>query len=372
VRVSSPNDVVTFDLAGKLGDTLGVLYEPADQQINANYVAANQSFAMMRGVKPARGFLIVDNYSAPNQPFEGSLSGEMMVLDFAQGAGWGYAAYNAAPLNDLDDMTAADTLYPFEDAAERSGEVLAGNRALTLTTLNGEASRSARVSIAPVAGMAPDGLATRFFVTPIGHSVTFPADTVANGTVINGQAIIGPRSQARGDLTTEVLLAVGNPNDPGNSDVFFDRDEGPVSGRFPRKVTCVGSVNAESLLTEASLSQISRSGGWSALAVRSPGPLATLSDNANPPAVTRTRYTNQAAVIKLEFSTGRTFLGQAMNNPFNNAHWLRQGIRESILAPANLIESAIPRLLIRDVVDDRGMPVDVGEDFVGDDLNLAR
>lgn len=263
-------------------------------------------------------------------------------------------------------MSAADTLYPFEDAAERAGEVLAGNRALTLTALNGGISPAAPIGVIPMTG---SGITTRLFVTPIGHSVTFPAGTVANPTVIGNQAVISPRNQARGDLTTEVLLAVGHPNDPG-SDVFFDRDENPVSGQIPRKVTCIGAINVETLLSSAALNLIRESGGWSAVKVRSPGPLATLS-SASPPTATRTSSTNQATVFKLEFSADGAFLGGTTHSSFNNGLWLRSGIRESIL-PATVPGVVTPQLLIREVPDDRQQSVDVGEDFVGDLFNVVR
>ncbi|HRY16221.1 MAG TPA: SdrD B-like domain-containing protein, partial [Candidatus Competibacteraceae bacterium] len=268
-RVTSPNDLVTFDLGGHFGDPQSVLHEPAERQINARYDAAHQSFALMAGLQPVRGFLIVDNNDPPSQPFENSLAGEMMILDFAQGAAWGYQAYNAAPLTEQDAANpVVDTLYAFEDATERAGEVLAGRRDLTLTALNGGISPAIPVAIMPMAGIAQDGVTTRFFVTPIGHSVTFPANAVANPTVINERAVIGPRHQHRGDLTAEVLLTVGNPNDAANSDVFFDRDENPISGRIAQSVTCVGAIDVNTLMSEAVLRQIGEFGGWSAIAVR--------------------------------------------------------------------------------------------------------
>ncbi len=352
-----------------------MLYEPADRRVNARYdESPNRSFALLKGLQPVRGFLIVDNYAPPNQPFENSLAGEMMVFDFGQGAAWGYQAYNAAPLTELDTANSADPLYVFEDGAERSGEVLAGNRALTPTALNGGVSPAVPVAIMPVVASSENGVATRFFVTPIGHSITFPAGTVANPAVINNQTVIGPRHQGRGDLTTEVLLTVNSSNRVANNDVFFDRDENPVSGRVPRSVTCVAALDVTALLSEGALGRVGQSGGWTALAVRSPGPLAELSGESNRPLATRTANTNQATVIKLEFSPNGRFLGQLLfDNAFNNAIWLRHGIRESIQPVANDSAGlALPRVLIRDVLDERQKFIDVGQDFSGDSLELRR
>jgi len=354
---------VTFDLGGQLGDELGVMFEPTDRQSNARY---DQSFAMLAGAKPARGFLIVDNQSAPNQPFEGSLAGEMMLFDFAQGAAWGYAAYNAAPQTELEPTNPADTLYPFEDAAEQVGEVLAGRRDLTVAALNGGASPALPVAIMPRADTSAHGIGTRFFVTPIGHAVTFPAAAVANSTVVNGQAVVGPRHQHRGDLTTEVLLTA-----PRGNAVVYDRDERPLSGVTPRQVTCVGFIAVDTLLGEVILQRMGESGGWSGLAVRSPGPLVALSGDSNRPMATRTTNTNQATVMKLDFNPVGMFFGQSVNNAFNNGVWLRSGIRESVPRVTAPESGDWPWLMIRSVPDNRQQWIQVGEDFVGDRLQLA-
>ncbi|MCC8998044.1 MAG: hypothetical protein LM522_00865, partial [Candidatus Contendobacter sp.] len=269
-------------------------------------------------------------------------------------------AYNAAPQTDLSDGSpndALDTLYPFEDATERMSEILAGSRALTATTLKGGVSPPAPVSLLP-SGI--EGAITRFFVTPIGHAVTFATGAVANTPVINGRAIVGPRRQTRSDLTTEILLAGDNPN--SDTTVAFDRDENPISGQQPRTVTCVGAIDAETLLSEGARREFGEFGGWSAVAVRSPGPLAELSGDPNRPTAARTRNTNQAIVIKLEFRPDGQFLGQPLNSAFNSALWLRQGRRESVATPPSPI---------RTVPDNRQNRIDVGEDFVGDRLELA-
>ncbi len=266
-----------------------------------------------------------------------------------------------------------DPLHVFEDAAEREGQVIAGNRAITISDLNGGPSPAVPVSILPIASPGTAGeVYTRFFVTPVGHSVVFPAGTVANGALIDGRAVIGPRYQTRNDLTTQVRLQI--PDATGTStDVMFDRDENPVSGQQPKTVTCVGAVNVETLLSEGALRQIGDTGGWGAIEVRSPGALASLSGNPALPTATRTNNTNQATVIKLDFNPDGRFLGDTFKGAFNNAVWLRYGIRESVRGAAGSAVSAVsPRLLIRSAPDYLGNPVDAGQDFFGNSIEVLR
>ncbi|MCB1778344.1 MAG: hypothetical protein KDI50_13000, partial [Candidatus Competibacteraceae bacterium] len=59
--------------------------------------------------------------------------------------------------------------------------------------------------------------------------------------------------------------------------------------------------------------------------------------------------------------------GQRLPGAYNNAFWLRRGIRESV--PRTLDEpDGWPQLQIRSVLDDVQSFIDVGEDFVGDSL----
>ncbi|MCC9000835.1 MAG: hypothetical protein LM522_15320 [Candidatus Contendobacter sp.] len=147
---------------------------------------------------------------------------------------------------------------------------------------------------------------------------------------------------------------------------MFDRDENPVSGQAPQNVTCVGAVNVDTLLSAGALREIGEYGGWSGLEIRSPGALASLS-TTNPPTATRTNNTNQATVIKLEFGPDGRFLGESFKSSFNNATWLRRGIRESVFGTAGGAPGGVaPRLRIRSATDGFGHPMDVANDFVRD------
>lgn len=373
-RVTSPFDVVTFDASGKYGDAQGVIAEPKERQQKAVY-PAGQSFAMMKGLTPARGWLVVDNYDAPNVPFEGSLFGEVMIVDFAGGAVWGYAAYNASPNTDL-----AGTLlrYDFSDRNENAGEVIAGNpyvgNGTAAPTPNGSVSVPVTTAILPIASPSTTGtVITRFFVTPIGHNAVYNRDTAVAGD-LSSVGYAPNVGQLQPNLTTTVSLSAVYTNTP--NDVMYDRDENPVSGQNPRTVVCLGAVNVQDLLSAGALREVGDFGGWSDIVVQAPGPLATLTSTGTVvTSATRSTNVNQAIVQKLEYNTTGQFNGATFPGAFNSALWLRAGIRESVRATniatagpntgrslAASTNSAVnARALIRSAFDTRGNPVDVGD-----------
>jgi hypothetical protein len=96
---SSPNDIVTFDISGTFGDDLGVLFESGDDsQINAQY---RKNFALFKNIKPIRAYALVDNNVEADFSGE-SIHGEALILEFVNGASWGYHAYNAAEIYSTD------------------------------------------------------------------------------------------------------------------------------------------------------------------------------------------------------------------------------------------------------------------------------
>lgn len=357
-RITSPNDIATFDLIGRYGDDLGIIAEPAELQQKANYTGVGQSFALMDGLTPARGFLLVDNDEAVNSPFEPSLYGEIAVVDFAGGAIWGYQAYNAAPVVP-DSSVGSTAALNFEDSAEKFGEVLAGTRAITATSTRGGASPPIPVGIMPIASdTAPDAVITKFFVTPIGHAISLP-----NGTVT------GRQGQDSGTLTSRIRLQVSYDSSTPN-DVIFDRDENPISGQAPKSVTCVGAVQASDLLSAGALREVEQYGGWSGVEIDSPGPLGTFNE-ATGAFTARTNNTNQAVVIKLEYNPAGQFLGEGFAGSFNNAMWLRYGYRESIATTSSVPGAVAPRLSLSSALSAAG-PVDVAEDFEGSAISVLQ
>lgn len=359
-RVTSLHDVVTFDLSGKFGDNLGVLAEPANRQIRADYDNAGSSFAFMENaVKPARGFMVVDNNLINGA--EGTLAGEIFMMDFVEGAVWGYAAYNAAP---------SGQAYDFQDYNETQGEVLAGPAAFATPELanslaNGH-SPPVPVGIMPVASALTDGdVFTRFFVTPINHSVL---TRVAGG----GAGWVFGNGQLQPNLTTRVGLSV-RPYTGVQLDTAFDRDELPVSAGQLQDVTCVGAVRVEDFFSSITVGDFGAYGGWTGFRVTKPGALVTTATEGGVTIATgRTLNTNQAIVTKLEYNPVGTFIGNNFKGAFNNSIWLRRGHRESwrFGLPVEPFATADTRdypvvdfFMQRGAYDQNWNPVDVGNTY---------
>ncbi|HRD48216.1 MAG: hypothetical protein JNK95_06990 [Candidatus Competibacter sp.] len=383
-RVTSPFDVVTFDASGKYGDAQGVLAEPKERQQKAVYTTG-QSFAMMKGLTPARGFLVVDNYDSPNAPFEGSLFGEIMLVDFAGGAVWGYSAYNAAPNTNL---AGALLRYDFSDRNETAGEVIAGDPSMGADNLRPAGSLSAPVttSIMPIASSSTAGyITTRFFVTPIAHNAVYDQElnpAAAPATDLTSVGYAPNVGQLQPNLTTRLWLSAVYTNTP--NDVMYDRDENPVSGQTPITVTCVGAVDVQNLLSAGALREIGDFGGWTDVQVQAPGALANLTAvGTRVTAATRTLNSNQAVVTKLEYNPTGNFDTVKFGSAFNNALWLRYGNRESVrqanlanngrsLASTGVNSPVNLRAQIFSAFDGRNYPVDVGDGFVGTSVSVAQ
>lgn len=350
-RPTSPRDVVTFDLSGHFGDENGVLAEPAAKQIKANY--GDQSFAFMKPAqKPARGFMIVDNNLEGNSWnfLEESIFGEIMLIDFVEGAVWGYSAYNAAaPLTTIDGVYSNTWYADFSDRNETQGEVLAGSSFYTPAGARANLisnSPPVPVGILPMQSVQPAGTAgaiTKFFVTPINHAVTIRNLNAVGAT----QPLVTANSISDADggqLTTRLAARVKlsvYPYTGGPSDVAFNRDEQAVSSSGVVDVTCVGAVPVESFFSSITTQDIGIYGGWSAMRVTAPGPLLANVVSASQPtppvdpntlavvSATRTLNVNQAVVFKLEYNPSGDFLADSFKGAFNNGLWLRRGIRES-------------------------------------------
>jgi hypothetical protein len=270
---SSPNDIVTFDIAGTYGDAQGVLFEPEASQINVSY---DKSFALFKSINPVRAYAVIDNNDRlfVNQ----DVNGEAVIFEFVNGAMWGYQAYNGAKIFAWDNgQTIITNPYEFTDRVETAGEVL--------TTA--PAGTDVERFWVPISVMPPIETTTRLFVTPI--------------------ATAAPAFQLAPNNTATIQLAVNDP-DSATFDVMYDRDENPISGQIPATVVCVGAVDVENMISQAAR-QFVRLGGWTNVAVTS----------------------GQAVVIKLEFndSTPTTLNGQPVAGFYNNSTWLRKGIRES-------------------------------------------
>jgi hypothetical protein len=272
LRSTSFADIQTIDLGGKFGaSTLGVLFN--DPSINNNWKGANKSYALASfAAKPLRGWMLVDDNSSNAQGVQsggsGALQGEAMVFEFVSGAAWGYQA----GVGDVDFGSG------FTDPA---------------SNINFGNNSAAYVNFAPFAETE-----TKFFVTPL---MAFGVSPGMNGPVGNNN------DNPTGTTADGYRLSLG-----GNGFAIFDRDENVLSGMVPQDVTCVGSVNAKTLISGATLAQVP-DGGWSILNGAARGNLVAGTNVV----------IGGATVIKLDYNTKATFNGEATSGVYNNAFVLK-------------------------------------------------
>ncbi|HRZ07146.1 MAG TPA: hypothetical protein P5102_13545 [Candidatus Competibacteraceae bacterium] len=287
LQPTSPNDIVTFDIGGVFGDSKAVLFEPA--RAKAVY---DKDFAVFRNLKPVRAIGLIDNTAAGFVP-GADLAGEAFIIEFSQGAVWGYDAYNpAAILGSTDGVIAPALPFDFSDRVENNGEVL-------VQPFSGSSPNPDSYWV-PTAVMPWSGdIQTALFVTP-----------VTTDMLVDNQ---------NNFLTVGVTLAVDDPANIG-LDVMYDRDENPFSGRRSVAVTCVARVELKDLVTVATRQFLQDSGGWTHIIVGTP-------------AVAARRNVGQAIVMKLEYNdkAPADLDGKPTGSAsWNNAIWLRKGFRESL------------------------------------------
>lgn len=260
---TSRNDIQTIDLGGVFGaQTAGVLFK--DPSINNKWKQSGRNYALGRYTKPAYGYLIVDN--SDTNPADETLTGEAIVFDFKSGISWGYQAHSST---------------------------------------DGDFRSAASQSPASVAIMPFDEFATSFFVTP----VSIAQDDFMN----NYRARVELSASGRGDL--------------------YDRDENLWSGTIVRDMTCVGRIKAEQLMSAALLSRVSnggwgkilsyrvvlKNGGWVPAAFKADAASGSPDGASLVPVANKNLASDGAVVIKLEYSKGKTFNGQAVNGTYDNA-----------------------------------------------------
>jgi hypothetical protein len=262
------------------------------------------------------------------------LQGEAFLLDFVEGAAWGYVAYN--PIIGADP-------YDFSDAAESQGEVLAGGIRYNDPALrNGLVSHSPRAPIV-LYPMTDGDFTQQLVVTPINHAVVNtagagapPWNPATNDFVFPGRSDRpGQAWQNATALTTRIGLSV---LPVGSSLIAFNRDELQIDGTAGANITCVGTVRVTDLFTSLGRSQLAN-GGWSSVRITSPGPLLENIPAAPTPitktnGARRTFFTNEAVVMKLEYNLSGQFLdGTGFKGAYNNGYWMRRGNRESTKIP---------------------------------------
>jgi len=262
---TSKNDLQTIDLGG---DAPGVLFEPGLgksnvkwDQPNVNYALATEARGQLGGAA-VRGFLLIDNDASS---MLGSIYGEAIVIEFSNGASWGYQAYQQG-----------GNSYDYEAWGAISGYPL---------------------MLLPFVGGQQATATTAFMVTPV-------IDNVA------------PQGAHWAD--SNMAEASGYSASISWGGALFDRDENVVSAGRPQEVTCIGRVDATSLFATAVPTKLAN-GGWGNLYNWTNYTyVSTL--NISGQTLTQTVEAEQdhvAVIFKLEY--GNAFDGVNLGGVYNNA-----------------------------------------------------
>jgi hypothetical protein len=316
---TSKNDIQTIDITDRFGTPgdLGVLFD--DPSVNNQWMQAGRNYALAKNRTPFRGYLVVDNAASErrNRTGEPTLTGEAFMFEFANGSAWGYQAYHQVGDDNPSARPYRGSEFDYEFAASASP-----------STVN----------------MMPfDEFDTSFLVTPI-NIIGYTAPSGKDGVDEN------MRPQPTNYFQAEIDLQ--SPNRETGTFALYDRDEVPVSGTTPQRVTCVGKVAARDLLSPGTADAELLKGGWGYIVNRRTNVIDQATGNPLAPAdqpqypdysrgygprmaelcvegsddsKCKPNYVRPGAVVfKLEVNQQATFNGAAAPNSFfNNAVLLR-------------------------------------------------
>lgn len=253
---TSFNDVQTIDLGAHFGASTEGVLFN-DPSVNNNWMASGKTYAMAAITgETALRGYLLIDNSVGGAP--GTISGDAMVFEYTNGATWGYEAL---------ESTNADFNFQRADA---------------LTT-------RATVSLKPW-----EEITTAFMMTPL------------NGDMARY-------------FNSQVVTRLGTQGGLSNS-VIFDRDENAVSGTVQQGVTCVGRVDAPSLLSSGA-ANLTPDGGWGVLQIAGVNSPTWDCETAVTPFVDD-RCVFGAVSYQLEYGVD-TFNGESMPGTFNNGYLLR-------------------------------------------------
>jgi hypothetical protein len=288
---SSQNDLLDVSVDETFGAaTRGILFN--DPSTNAAYAPTTVSMSLLRGLtQPIRAYAVVDNNDdhvppagRPIGPENSMTAAHATILEFVNGAAWGYDGYNS---------NAATDSYLFNEPNERFGEAFGP----------GGLRDGKEISFKPFADWT-----TNLYVTPLAGPNTTTTAGAANPTI-----------QTVGNLRVRVQLALLGF---APTDVVFDRDENVVSGRVPQEVVCVGAVPIPSLMSTGARLLIENTGGWGTLQTRGPGGAAL--GVALAPAISEIR-TEEASILFLEYTAADgTVDGTPVGGVVNNGYMLQE------------------------------------------------
>lgn len=295
---TSPFDLVTVSPDGFFGsDTRGVLFN--DPASSASYAPLTVSLALLQDItKPMRFKTIIDNNDGANASDNTLTAARATIIEHLSGAAWGYAGYNPSGNSFINTQTGGG----FAEENEVFGEVIGPGNGT-----NGRGDDGVDVAIKPF-----DEFATKFFVQPIAKYGMHDS---------NGDAL-GDGNQLRKNIEAVVTISVADYTGR-DGDAMFDRDENPVSSGTPQRVTCVGAVSIQHLLSEGAELLLEDTGGWGEFKTV---PLVTAAGNLQ--ASSGRVVTDEIVAEFLEYNdpdgdgTGGTFNGESINGVINNGYSL--------------------------------------------------
>ncbi len=294
---TSYNDIQTSDITGYFADNALAPFTPNDQgvlfndpSLNNNWVASGRDFALARPLmEPGegfRGYMLVDNAAPTSSGNVSTVSGEALLLEYANGSAWGYQGFTQLGENS-DTIVAQNSEFDYFYARTQS---------------------PVPVSLPPV-----DEFNVAFLVTP----VNFPTE------IASVYGAVGENQSQYWNLSAAIKFTSTGRN---NTFALFDRDENPISGAQEQVVTCVGRVPASSLVGTASASQLV-DGGWGDLASRRTNLM--LADGTVQKPGLQPQYTDVspkvkggAVVFKHQVNLGSTFNGVPINGIYNDGSLL--------------------------------------------------
>lgn len=258
---TSKNDLQTFDVSGDFYGSAGrgVMFD--DQSVNNNWDKGTIAYdlgdpATLAGNPAAhRAFLLVDNNSY--QPFS-DLAGEAVVSEVANGATWGYQAFQNKDSEDYDFADFASYQYSL------------------------------------VAFMPADEVKTRFLATVLNENMAASAN-YTDTTHLGVRVLEDAGEEGFGPIVAGA----------------YDRDENFRSGGVDRPVTCVGAWDIEDMFPDA-INDLPGIWGWTNI-TNYFVEYATDGIEAYP-------GWQNAAVFKVEY--GDQIDGVSVNGIFNNGIYL--------------------------------------------------
>lgn len=280
-RPTTPDDLVTFDVAGDIEGGEAMFNDATDYNDGAGaprFDLPNVGFA-----DPRRGYMLVTHQcDGAEIPLESAaqiaaedmeLDGETMLLDVVNGAAWGYRAEQ--------DYATITGIYSF------AGLTIVGRNPVIGATTEQLGENDILVGNGPIWEKAaiypPDEFQTRFFVTPL------VIDT--NVIATNDMSLTAATAQKR----TRIAL-----RDATGVIGVTDRDENPVSGGAPVHVRCVAGIDLNTLTGGAFGAWFDEQGGWAFVDLMDP--IALTDPPENEIAVT-VAADHPAVVTKLQFGS---------------------------------------------------------------------